>query len=183
MKKVAVFFAAGFEEVEALTTVNILKRAEIETVMVSISETLLVKGARGIVVQTEKFLTEIDFNEVSMIVLPGGYPGFVNLEACEALMEQVDSFHARKKPIAAICAAPAILGRRGILSGSVACVFPGMEGDLTGATIVNEPAVWDGHLITGRAMGCSVDFALAIVAYFKGFEAADKMADEIVFKR
>jgi 4-methyl-5(b-hydroxyethyl)-thiazole monophosphate biosynthesis len=142
-----------------------------------------VKGARGIVVQAEKFFADLDFNTVDMIVLPGGHPGYVNLEACAALMEQVDSFHAQKKPLAAICGASAILGRRGILSGSVACVFPGMEGDLAGATVVNEPAVWDGHLITGRGMGCSVDFALAIVASCKGFDYADQMAEKIVFKK
>jgi len=183
MKKVAVFFAPGFEEVEALTTVNILRRAEIEVIMVSITDELIVKGAREISVLTEKLITELDFNSIDMIVLPGGYPGFINLEANEMLMEQVDLFHAQKKPIAAICGAPGVLGRRGILKGSMACAFPGLEDSLLGATIVYEPAVWDGHLITGRAMGCSVDFALAILASIKGFAAADEMAKTIVYKQ
>ncbi|MCL2718063.1 MAG: DJ-1/PfpI family protein [Lachnospiraceae bacterium] len=183
MSKVAVFFAAGFEEVEAITTVNILRRAEIEALMVSVSGELLVKGARGIAIQTEALIADLDFGTIDMIVLPGGYPGYENLEACEELMEQVLLFHKQKKPIAAICGAPGILGRRGILSGSIACVYPGHEAELAGATLVTEPAVWDGNLITGRAMGCSVDFALAIVAYFKGFDAADKIAATIVYSK
>ena len=182
MKKVAIFFAPGFEEVEAITTVNILRRAEIEATMISITDDLSVKGARDIVVNTEKLITEIDFNTFDMLVLPGGYPGYENLEACDILMKQVDIFNEQKKPIAAICGAPGILGRRGILSGVIACSYPGIEDELTGATIVKEPAVWDGHIITGRGMGTSIDFALAIVAYFKGFDTTDELAEKIVYR-
>lgn len=183
MKKIAIFLATGFEETEAITTVNILRRAELDALMISITGELLVKGSHNISVQADKHLADIDFDLIDMIVLPGGVPGYANLEACELLMKQVDLFHAQKKPLAAICGAPKILGRRGILSGSMVCGFPGTEDKLIGATVVTEAAVWDGHLITGRAMGCSVDFALAIVAYFKGFDAADKMAEKIVFKK
>jgi 4-methyl-5(b-hydroxyethyl)-thiazole monophosphate biosynthesis len=181
MKKVAVFFATGYEEVEALTVVDLLRREEIETLMVSVTEELLVESARGIFIQMDKKLTEIDFDTIDMIVLPGGAAGTEGLEACEPLMAQLDNFHAQKKPIAAICAAPSILGHRGILSGVMACSYPSFENHLTGATVLAEPAVWDGHIITSRGMGCSIDFALAIVAYFKGFKVADDLAEKIIY--
>ncbi|MCL2051314.1 MAG: DJ-1/PfpI family protein [Lachnospiraceae bacterium] len=180
MKKIAIFFATGFEEVEAIATVDILRRADMEALMVSVSGELLVKGARGVAVQTEKLISELDFTEIDMIVLPGGYPGYENLENCGELMTQLDLFHAQEKPIAAICGAPGILGRRNILAGRTACVFPGHEDKLVGAKVVTERAVRDGHLITGRAMGCTVDFALMIVAYFNGVDAADKIAASIL---
>ncbi|MCL2254062.1 MAG: DJ-1/PfpI family protein [Lachnospiraceae bacterium] len=182
MKKVAVFFAAGFEEVEAVTVVDLLRREEIETLIVSVTDELFVASARGILMKADISIKDIDFDTIDMIVLPGGLDGRNNLEACELLMEQIDRFHQQGKPLAAICAAPAILAKRGILNGIKACVYPTFESSLNGATILQEAAVWDGHIITGRGMGCSIDFALAIVAYFKGFAAADSLAEKIVYQ-
>ena len=114
MSRVAVFFATGYEEIEALTVVDILRRADIETPMVSITEERTVTGSHAISVAMDAVLSEINFDEVDMIVLPGGGLGTQNLEACEALMAQVDAFVAQGRPVAAICAAPSILGHRGL---------------------------------------------------------------------
>jgi 4-methyl-5(b-hydroxyethyl)-thiazole monophosphate biosynthesis len=180
MKQVAVFFTKNFEEIEALTVVDLLRRVEIPTVMVSVTDERQVKGSHDIVVQMDKTIAEVALEDVEMLVLPGG-AGTKTLEDCATLMAWLDEFNEQEKPIAAICAAPGILGRRGMLKGHVACSFPSVEGDLAGATIAKEPAVWDGHIITGRGMGCTIDFGLAIVAYLKGFGAAEELAEKIVF--
>ena len=180
MKKTAVFFAPGFEEIEALTVVDVLRRADIETLMVSVGDDLLVEGSHRIAVRMDTAIAALDFSGIDMIILPGG-PGVAALEACAPLMEQVDAFHAAQKPLAAICAAPGILGRRGILAGRAACSYPSVEGDLRGATVGKEAAIRDGHIITARGMGCSVDFALAIVAFFQGQEATRELAEKIIF--
>lgn len=121
------FFATGYEEIEALTVVDILRRADIETPMVSITEERTVTGSHAISVAMDAVLSEINFDEVDMIVLPGGGLGTQNLEACEALMAQVDAFVAQGRPVAAICAAPSILGHRGFLKGRKACSYPSLK--------------------------------------------------------
>ncbi|MDR2889113.1 MAG: DJ-1/PfpI family protein [Lachnospiraceae bacterium] len=181
MKKVGVFFAEGFEEIEGLTVVDILRRAGIETEMISITADRKVTGGHGITIMTDATIDQIEGSALAMIVLPGGGQGTANLEACESLMTAVDEFHARQRPIAAICAAPSILGHRGILQGRVACSYPDFEGHLHGATVSREPAVCDGHVITGRGMGCAIQFSLAIVEYLKSREAADQIATSIIF--
>lgn len=183
MSKVCVFFATGFEEIEALTVVDLLRRESIDTDMVSIMEDKTVEGSHHIPVVTDKLLKEVDFEQVDVIVLPGGGAGTKNLEACEALMEQVDAFAAGEKTVCAICAAPSILGHRGHLQGKKAIAYPGFEKELTGAEVIYEPAVIDGKIITGRGMGCAVDFGLAIVEYLKGAEVKKELAKKIVFER
>lgn len=183
MGKVCVFFGTGFEEIEALTVVDLLRRESIDTQMVSVMDDRTVTGSHGIPVVTDSLLSEVDFNEVEMLVLPGGLQGTKELEACEALMEQVDAFAKAEKPVCAICAAPSILGHRGILKGKKAIAYPGFESHLTGAEVVFEPAVRDGNLITGRGMGCAIDFALAIIEYFKGKEAKEALAEKIVYQQ
>ncbi len=182
MGKVCVFFGTGYEEIEALAVVDLLRREEIETEMVSITEDRTVTGSHGIAVVMDKILAEVNFDETDMLVLPGGMPGTKKLEACEALMEQVDTFVKAKKPVCAICAAPSILGHRGHLQGKKATAYPGFEEQLTGAEVLYEPAVTDGNIITGRGMGCAVAFGLAIVEYLKGTKTRDALAEKIVYK-
>ena len=117
MSKVCVFFGTGYEEIEALTVVDILRRAGIETDMVSVMDEQTVMGSHQIPVVMDKLLSEVDFDSVDVLVLPGGLAGTKNLEACEALMEQVDTFVKEGKTVCAICAAPSILGHRGHLNG------------------------------------------------------------------
>ena len=181
MSKVCVFFGTGFEEIEALTVVDILRRAGIETDMVSVMDEKTVMGSHQIPVVMDKLLSEVDFSSVDMLVLPGGLGGTKNLEACEPLMEQVDAFTNSGKMVCAICAAPSILGHRGLLKGKKAIAYPGFEEQLIGARIVEEPAVKDGNIITGRGMGCSIPFALELLKHLTDEETAKSMAEKIVY--
>ncbi len=183
MSKVAVFFGTGYEEIEALTVVDILRRADVETTMVSITDDRSVTGSHSISVAMDVLLSEVKFDDLDVLVLPGGMPGTKNLEACEALMRQVDAFMEQGRIVAAICAAPSILGHRGFLKGRKACSFPNFESHLEGAEVMDESAVIDGNIVTGRGMGAAVPFALAILEKLQGKEAADKMAENIMFRK
>lgn len=182
MNKIAIFFGTGYEEIEALTVVDICRRCGLEIDMVSITQELQVTGSHGITVAMDKTFSQVDFPEYDMIVLPGGGPGTKNLEAHQGLMEQVDIFYQKDKYIAAICAAPSIFGHRGILKGKKACSYPSFESHLEGAEVTKGPVEVSGHVITSRGMGTSIDFALAIAAVFCGEEKAAGMAAAIVYK-
>ena len=181
MSKVCVFFGTGYEEIEALTVVDLLRRQGIETDMVSVTGEKTVTGSHKIKVEMDRLIEEVDFDGVDMIVLPGGMPGTKNLEACEFLMKQVDAFASAGKFVCAICAAPSILGHRGLLKGKKAIAYPGFEDQLEGAQVVYYPAVRDGNIITGRGMGCAIDFGLEIVACLKGREESRALAEKIVY--
>ncbi len=183
MKKIAVFFGTGYEEIEALTVVDLCRRAGIDTQMVSVTAETQVTGSHGISVTMDKMFAEVDFAQLDMIVLPGGMPGTLNLEAHAGLMEQVDAFHKAEKFVAAICAAPSILGHRDILQGRKACSYPGFEKDLNGANVVFDSVVRDGHVITSRGMGCAIDFALEIISALCGEEEAKQKAEAIIYKK
>jgi len=183
MSKVCVFFGTGFEEIEALTVVDILRRQGIETKMVSVMEEKTVMGSHRIPVVTDCLIGDVDFGQEDVLVLPGGLVGTRNLEACEMLMRQVDEFAAAGKMVCAVCAAPTILGHRGLLKGKRAICYPGFEEQLEGAEIVCAPAVRDGNIITGRGMGCSLPFALEILTCLAGKEAADAMAEKIAYMK
>lgn len=182
MSRTAIFFATGYEEIEALTVVDILRRAGEEITMVSVTDERTVTSSHGVEVTMDKVLSEVNFDETDVIVLPGGMPGTKKLEACAALMEQVDAFVQAGKTVAAVCAAPSILGHRGHLNGKKACSFPDMESQLEGAEVLREPAVIDGNIITGRGMGAAIPFGLAILEKLQGKEAAEEMAVKIVYK-
>lgn len=181
MSKVCVFFAPGFEEIEALTVVDILRRAEIDVDMVSITGEKKVTGSHKITVEMDKLFEEVDFGQADMLVLPGGMPGTKNLEAFEPLMKQVDSFYADGKYVAAICAAPSIFGHRGILKGKEACSNPSFESHLEGADVKKSPAVVSGKVITSRGMGTAIPFGLAILEQLKGGEAVSSMKEKLVY--
>lgn len=182
MSRAAVFFGTGYEEIEALTVVDILRRAGVDTVMVSIMEERNVAGSHNIKVEMDAMIGEVDFASLDVIVLPGGMPGTKNLEACEELMKQVDAFATQDKLVAAICAAPSILGHRGILQGRKACSYPTFESHLEGAEVLAQPAVIDGNIVTGRGMGAAIPFGLAILEKLQGSEASGKMAETIVYQ-
>lgn len=150
--------------------------------MVSVSGAKVVNSSHGVGVQMDLSFEEVDFDGLDMIVLPGGMPGTKNLEAHEGLMAQVDAFDRSGRYLAAICAAPSILGHRGILQGRKAGCYPGWEQHLTGAQVSEEDAMVDGHVITGRGMGCAIPFSLTIVAQLLGQEQADKIAEGIVYR-
>ncbi|MBR6478876.1 MAG: DJ-1/PfpI family protein [Lachnospiraceae bacterium] len=182
MSKLGIFFAEGFEEIEALTVVDVCRRCEIEVEMVSAYGEKQVLGSHGILVAMDKTFDEADFSSYDMIVLPGGGKGTQGLEACAPLMAKVDEFYQAGKFIAAICAAPSIFGHRGFLKGRRACSYPSFESHLEGAQVTAGPVEIDGNVITSRGMGTSIDFALAIAKVFCGDEAAKDMAKRIVYQ-
>lgn len=181
MSKVCIFIATGYEEIEALTVVNLLRRAGIEIDMVSITGERSVIGSHAIQVEMDKIFDEVDFATVDMIVLPGGMPGTKNLEEYNPLMQQLDDFYEKDKMIAAICAAPSILGHRGMLQGKKACAFPGFESDLIGAIVTQNPVETVNNIITARGMGCAIDFGLAIIEKLEGKKKAEELAEQIIY--
>lgn len=182
MSKIAVFFAKGYEEIEALAVVDICRRCGITIDMVSVTEELQVEGAHGIRVGMDKPFSQVEFGEYDMLVLPGGGEGTRNLEAHEPLMAQVDAFYAAGKYVAAICAAPSILGHRGILKGRKACCYPGFEGHLEGAEATTSLVEVSDNVITSRGMGTAIDFGLAVSEIFVGKAKAEEMAKGIIYK-
>ncbi len=182
MKKIAIFFAEGYEEIEALTVVDLCRRAGIETTMVSTTDSLTVTGSHHISVQMDQFLQDVDFTALDMIVLPGGMPGTTNLEKLPSLMEQVRSFHAEGKYIAAICAAPSIFGHLELTNSRIVCCYPGFEEALAGAEVSYESCVTDGNMITARGMGCAIDFSLAIIAALTDNDTKDDISTKIIYK-
>lgn len=181
MSKVAVFFATGFEEIEALTVVDLLRRAGIDCFMVSVTGDRQVTSSHKVQVTCDQLLEQVNFDELDMIVLPGGMPGTTNLEACVSLMNQVDKFNREKRYISAICAAPGILGHRGMLKGRNACSFPEHEAALEGAIVSKNEVEVSDHIITARGMGCTIPFGLAIVERFKGKEAAEILKNKVIY--
>lgn len=182
MAKTAIFLANGFEEIEALTVVDVLRRAQIEITMVSVTGSKTVEGAHGIKVEADEIIEIYNCDGADMLILPGGMPGTKNLDACAPLKKEIEKFAAEGKMLAAICAAPTIFGRMGLLQGKRACCYPGLEENLLGADVKFDPAVVDGQFITGRGMGAAIDFALAILTHFKGSDVADDMANAIVHR-
>ncbi len=181
MSEVCMFFGTGYEEVEALAAVDVMRRAGIDVAMVSITGQKSVTSSHNVTIEMDCLFEDVVFDEVKMLVLPGGMPGTKNLEAYAPLMEQVDRFYEEKKAIAAICAAPSILGHRGMLKGRNACCYPSFEEHLEGADVTMNPCEVSDHIITARGMGCAVDFGLAIVAYLRGQDVADSVKESIIY--
>ena len=181
MKKVSVMLADGFEEVEALTAVDLLRRAKIYVDTVSITDDFTVHGAHGINVQTEDLFDEVDFSETDMIVLPGGMPGTTNLKEHEGLKKVLLRFAEEEKYIGAICAAPTVLDEIGILQGKRATCDPGVESQIKDAILTRTPVMRDGNIITGQGVGTAIDFALKLVEVLAGEEKAKEIAEAIVY--
>ncbi len=182
MSRLAIFFAEGYEEIEALTVVDVCRRCNLEIDMVSVTEERSVKGSHNITVQMDKTFSQMNFDEYDMLILPGGGLGTKNLEAHDGLMAQVDAFYRGGKYVAAICAAPSILGHRGILKGRRACCYPGFESQLEGADVTEGPVEISDKVVTARGMGTAVDFALAIAGIFCGSDKAAQMAETICYR-
>lgn len=182
MSKVLLFMAEGHEEIEALTVVDLLRRAGIEIETVSVTSNRMVPGSHGIVTVCDQLIEEVDFGSADMLVLPGGMPGTLNLELCQPLMEQVHAFNKAGKTIAAICAAPTVFGKAGLLEGKKATCYPGMEKDLLGAKVSTDAVCHDGNVITSRGLGTAIPFALEIISTLADAATADKIATSVVYK-
>lgn len=178
--KVYLHLADGFEEVEALTVVDVLRRANIDIETISITETYEVTGTHGVKVVADQLLDEVDYDQCDMIVLPGGLPGADYLEKDERLIEKIKIFNDQDKWIAAICAAPKILGRLGLLSGKTATCYPGIEDLLKGAKISSDPVAQSGNIITSKGPATAMLFALKIVEVLLGKDTAQKIKEDLL---
>jgi len=176
-----VFLATGFEEMEAVGTIDILRRGNIETVTVSITGNKTVTGVHNISVIADELFENVDCKAYDALVLPGGGPGSEMLNKHESLRKALVEQYESGKLIAAICASPRVFGSLGLLDGKKATCYPGIEPELTGATVVNEPTVTDGNIITGRGPGLVFDFGLAVVKYLSGNDCeADDVAEALL---
>jgi len=183
MKTCYIFLAEGFEEVEALTVVDLLRRDRLNVEMVSIADTDTVTGSHGITVKTDTKIKDVDIKQAGLLVLPGGMPGTKNLAACGKLTEMLRQFHTTNKRIAAICAAPSVLGQLGLLKGKKAVCYPGYEEQLTGAEILYEEVVTDGNITTSRGLGTAIPFALELIRQIDCETEAGAMKTKIVYKQ
>ena len=183
MTKVYLFLANGFETIEALTVVDMLRRAGKKIVTVSIHNSKTVESAQGIKVEADATFDSLDFSDACMLVLPGGMPGTKNLDAHQGLSDLIQQALEHDIQLAAICAAPSILGRRGILEGKKAICYPGFEEELKGACIVNEPVVTDGKIITSKGMGTAIAFSQAILTALGEDAMAKELGNSIQFSQ
>lgn len=180
MKKVYVFLATGFEEIEALGTIDILRRGKVDVKSVSLENSKQVVGSHGIPVISDLVFDEVDFSKAEMLILPGGT---VRINEHEGLRKQVKIFVEAGKNVSAICAAPMVLGTLGLLKGKNATAYPGFEQYLEGANVDKTASVIkDGNIITGRGPGLTMDFALKIVEVLKGQTVSDEVAEQLLLK-
>lgn len=179
--RACVFLADGFEEIEGLTVVDILRRAGIDTKMVSITDRQAVTGSHKIAVWADMCLKQADFSETELLVLPGGMPGTLNLGICKELTDLLVEFANSGKKVAAICAAPSVLGDLGLLKGKKAVCYPGFEERLSGAEVLYEPVAVDGNITTSRGMGTAIPFALSLVEQLVSKEKAEELREGIIY--
>ena len=172
MKKAFLFLANGFEESEAIVPADILRRGGVELVLVSVTDKKEVLSANNIAVTVDRFFDECDFSPADMLILPGGMPGAKNLDEHNGLKNLIAGFAAQGGLVAAICAAPLVLGGLGLLKGCKATCYPGFESYLEGATYTAQPVEIDGAIITGRGPGYAYDFGFALLATLMGEDVA-----------
>lgn len=181
MAKISIFLAEGFEEVEALTVADYLRRAEVDVNLVSITGDLYVKGAHEIIVKADTLFEDADKN-VDMLVLPGGMPGTLYLKDHEGLGELLIKYNEENKKIAAICAAPTVFGYNGFLKDKNAVCYPGMEDELNCKHVPDDKVVTDGHITTSKGPGTAVLFALRLIEILKGEEMENKIRKSIILE-
>ena len=178
---VYVFLATGFEDVEALAPVDIMRRAGMDVATVSITGEQIVVSAHGIGVVVDCMLSEVDFDNAELLFLPGGLPGATNLDACLPLREGLRRHHATGKMIAAICAAPLVLGHLGLLQGRRTSCYPGFEGELKGANYTASLVEKDGQFITGKGPGAAFELGYTLVEHFVGHKTACQLREGMMY--
>ena len=182
MKRAFIFLANGFEELEAIAPIDILRRADILVITVSVSDSKMVTGAHNVIVVADQLFSETDFSDNAILILPGGGVGTKNLAAHKQLNELLLRQFEKNKNLAAICAAPSVFGNLGLLAGKEAVCYPGFEEKLVGADIPDQSVVKSDNIITARGAGVAVPFALKIVETLKGAELAHQIAKQIIFE-
>ena len=181
MTNTAIFLADGFEEIEGLMVVDLLRRVGIKVDMVSISDSLTVTGSHKIAVTADKLLKDIDFNTYELLVLPGGMPGTLHLGEHQGLKELLYRSYEKKKFLAAICAAPSVFGKYGFLRGRQATSYPGFEKELIDAQYVKDAVVVSDFMITSRGLGTAIPFALTLIEKLVGKDKADTIGQSIIY--
>ncbi|MBR5335658.1 MAG: DJ-1/PfpI family protein [Bacteroidaceae bacterium] len=183
MNKVYIFLADGFETVEALAPVDVMRRAGLSVTVVSIMGRYEVLSAQGVPVIADALIGDFSLSDADAIVLPGGGAGTENLSANSAVREEIERMNNEGKLIAAICAAPMVFGRMGILQGKRATCYPGCEGDLKGAEYTASDVEIDGNIMTACGPGVSFDFGFAIVEHFCGAEKVSLIRSQMQFDK
>ena len=173
------FLAEGFEETEALATLDVMRRARLNVQTVGVTG-VYVTGSHGVTVKPDIDISDITYDGLDGVVLPGGMPGTINLGSSDAVIDCVRYSFENKKITAAICAAPSILGKLGFLAGRNATCFPGFESELKGALCTGAHVETDEHVITSKGAGCAIEFGLAVVGAFKGAAYAEKIGKSIM---
>ena len=178
---VYILLGTGFEEIEAIAPCDLLRRAGIETRFVGVDGKIVV-GSHGIAVSADVTLSEVDFDAMELLMLPGGLRGVASLRASEEALALTKRAFDAGRFVTAICAAPTILAQLGITDGKKATCYPGKKVEMGKAVMVDAPAVTDGKIITGRSAGAAMDFGLALIAALRGDAAAQKVASGVVYK-
>lgn len=182
MANIALLFTTGTEECEALNVADILRRAGENVNIISASGDKTVTGSHNITIIADEIIEEHSFENDDVLIIPGGMPGTNNLEASELVQKAIDLLVSKDKLVCAICAAPKVLGHKGLLVGRKAGIYPGMDEELTGANVSYDEVSVDGNFITSRGLGTAIPFGLEILAKLQGREAAEAMASKIVFR-
>lgn len=176
-----VFLAEGFEDVEALAPIDIMRRAGLELQTVSITEDIIVSSAHGVEFLADNIISEIEFEEADLLVLPGGLPGATNLDECQLLKDGIMNHYKAGKPLAAICAAPLVYGHLGILNGVKATCYPGFETELKGAEYTAALVEQDGQFITAKGPGAAMEFGYTLVERMGLKEQADQLREGMMY--
>jgi len=179
MKKIMVPLAYGLEEIEAIAGIDVLRRADIEVITVSLGD-LKVKGAHDIIVLADKSIDEVDVDEFDGILLPGGMPGSTNLRDDKRVINMIKSLNESGKLVSAICAAPIVLERAGVLKGRKATGYPGFDGEMPSCNYTGDRVVVDNNVITGKGPGAALEFAFEVVNYLVGEETVNRLKEEMI---
>ena len=175
------FLGTGFEETEAIAPLDLLRRAGLQVQTVGLNGKIIF-GSHGIGVEADITIDQLDLTQLEMVILPGGLGGVASIRGCAMAMDAIRFAYENNKYTAAICAGPTVLADLGIVDGKKATCYPGCEGQMGSAVMVEAAAVTDGKLITGTSAGCAVPFGLALIAALKGQEEADRIARQIVIR-
>lgn len=181
MKNVAVPLAEGFEEIEAITIIDVLRRGGVQVVTLSVTGQREVTGSHQISIRADQLFEEVDFGSMDMIVLPGGMPGSMNLNSHSGLREVLSEMNSKGKYLGAICAAPLVLGSLGLADGIEATCYPGFEKFLSGAKLNDEGVVADHKIITGRGAGFAMPFAIRLLEVLLGENIANDVARKMLY--
>ena len=183
MAKVYAFLAEGLEEVECLAVVDVLRRSGIDVTMVSVTGTKEITGSHGIRLKADALLGEIIMDKADLLFLPGGMPGTENLKACGELTAAVEKANRQGRRVAAICAAPSILGFLGLLKGRTATCYPGFEAQLKGASCTSQGVITDGNITTARGLGYALALGIELIRLLQGPQQAQNIASSIQYNQ